>query len=187
LNTLKELRWYPILGSIVLALVLFFAGKNFPPIQRALLISGYAGVFVVGILYVYSFTTLPATALLFILGKFHPVWIAGTIATLGSVLGDLVLFGLFRSAKRFAEVDPDRETRYLRWWHALERKTPPRWRDFLIVVLIVALFILPLPNEFADFLLARIKKVRTSVFLLISYALNGATIYLILWFAWAVR
>jgi hypothetical protein len=145
------------------------------------------GIFIVGILYVYSFTTLPATALLFILGRFYPVWIAGTIATLGSVLGDLILFGLFRSSKQFSEINPEREAKYLQWWYTLERKTPPRWRNVLIIILVVALFILPLPNEFADFLLARIKKVRTSVFLLISYVLNGATIYLILWFAGAVR
>jgi hypothetical protein len=183
----KNLRWLPILASIALAILLFFAGRNFPPIQYFLLASNYWGIFVVGILYVYSFTTLPATALLFILGKFYPVWLAGTIATLGSVVADFILFGLFRSSKRFTEIDQAQESKYMRWWHTLERKTPPRWRTFLIVVIIVALFILPLPNEFADFLLARIKKVKTGVFLLISYALNGATIYAILWVASVAR
>jgi uncharacterized membrane protein YdjX (TVP38/TMEM64 family) len=177
----RNFRLWPILASITLAALLFYMGRSFPPIQQILLASSYVGVFIVGILYVYSFTTLPATALLLVLGKFYPIWIAGTIATFGAVLGDLTLFGLFRSSKRFAENHHEHETRYTRWWNAIEKRIPSSWRNFIIVTLVVILLVLPLPNEFADFLLARIEKVRTKTLLAISYVLNGIGIYLMLW------
>ena len=49
-----------------------------------------------------------------------------------------------------------------------------------IILLVVFFLILPLPNEFADFLLARSKVVTTKWFLVISYALNGVGMFAIL-------
>jgi hypothetical protein len=93
---------YAILASIVLAVLLFYVGREFPTIEHFLRSAGYAGTFI-GILYVYSFTSLPATAMLIIVAKSQNVWTAGTMASLGAVVGDLVLFGLFRSATRAAD------------------------------------------------------------------------------------
>ncbi len=178
---LRSFRPWPVLANIALAILLFYVGRNFSPIQQILLSSSYVGVFIVGVFYVYSFTTLPATALLLVLGKFYPIWVAGTIATFGAVLGDLALFGLFRSSKRFVENHHEHEAKYAQWWDAIENKIPPSWRNFTIIALVVILLVLPLPNEFADFLLARIERVRTKTLLLISYVLNGVGIYFMLW------
>ena len=51
------------------------------------------------------------------------------------------------------------------------------------MALVAVFLVLPLPNEFADFLLARIQKVKTSAVLVISYAGNGVGIYVIMWLA----
>jgi hypothetical protein len=49
---------------------------------------------------------------------------------------------------------------------------------------IVAVFLLtPLPNEFADYLLARSPTIKARTVLVISYVLNGVGIYTIVWLA----
>jgi hypothetical protein len=174
---------YAILASLVLAVLLFYVGRNFPTIEHVLRPAGYAGTFIIGILYVYSFTSLPATAMLIIVAKSQNVWMAGTVASLGAVVGDLVLFGLFRSATPVTDGLSPRHRRHKGPLEAIERAIPPSWQGLVIGAVIVILLVLPLPNEFADFLLARTRKVNASVVPLISYVLNGVGLYTIVWLA----
>lgn len=168
---------------MALAVLLFYVGKRFPVLQRVLQAAGYAGTFAVGVLYVYSFTSLPAAALLFIIAKTQNIWMAGTIATLGAVVGDLVLFGLFRSAKRFSDDHESRLEPYAGWWKGIEARVPFGWQPVALMALVLTFLVFPLPNEFADFLLARIRKVRTGVVFVISYVGNGVGLYAIVWLA----
>jgi len=174
---------YAIVSSIALAVLLFYIGKTFPSVEQVLRSAGYVGTFVLGVLYVYSFTSLPAAALLLIISKTQNLWMAGTVATVGAVLGDLVLFGLFRSAKRFADDHGPSQERYARWWSAITARMPPRWQPVALVALVLAFLVLPLPNEFADFLLARIRRVQPRLVVVISYIGNGIGLYAIAWLA----
>lgn len=173
---------YAIVSSVAFAALLLYIGEAFPSIQQVLRSAGYVGTFVLGILYVYSFTSLSAAALLFLMGRSQDIWLAGTIATLGAVVGDLVVFALFRSAKGFADEHPNKE-RYAGWWAAIGAKIPLAWQPFVMMAVVAVFLLLPLPNEFADYLLARTRKVKTSAVLVISYVLNGIGIYAILWLA----
>lgn len=164
-------------------MVLFYVGRTFPAVEQILRSAGYLGTFVLGILYVYSFTSFPATALLFLVAKTQNLWIAGTVATVGAVVGDLVLFGLFRSAKRSADDHGSHHRRYAEWWKAIAERIPPSWQPFTLLALVLAFLVLPLPNEFADFLLARIRRAKTTAVLVISYVGNGIGLYAIVWLA----
>jgi uncharacterized membrane protein YdjX (TVP38/TMEM64 family) len=174
---------YAVLASLLLAVLLFYVGRQFPTIEHVLRSAGYAGTFIIGILYVYSFTSLPATAMLIIVAKSQNVWMAGTVASLGAVVGDLVLFGLFRSATRAADGRARRHRQHEGWLQAIERAIPPAWQGFVIGAVVIILLVLPLPNEFSDFLLARTRKVKASVVPVISYVLNGVGLYTIVWLA----
>jgi hypothetical protein len=174
---------YAIVSSIALAGLVFYVGETFPSLQHFMRSAGYAGTFVVGILYVYSFTSLSAAALLFIIAKTQNVWLAGTIATVGAVVGDLVLFALFRSAKRLSDDQGPHLEPYAGWWKAVEARIPPAWQPVALITLVLVFLVLPLPNEFADFLLARIRKVKTSAVFVISYVGNGIGLYGIVWLA----
>ena len=92
----KGFNVYAIVSSVALAVLLFYVGAAFPSIQQVLRSAGYLGTFLLGMLYVYSFTKLSAAALLFLMGRSQNMWLAGTIATLGAALGDLVVFALFQ-------------------------------------------------------------------------------------------
>ena len=183
-NAGKGFNLYAIVSSITLAMLLLVVGRAFPSVALVLRSIGYVGTFALGMLYVYSFTSLPAAALLFIVAKTQNIWIAGTTATVGAVLGDLLLFGLFRSAKPFSSDDhgPHLEP-YSGWWKAIEARLQPGWQPVALVTLVLAFLVLPLPNEFADFLLARIRKVKTSAVVVISYVGNGVGLYAIVWLA----
>jgi membrane protein YqaA with SNARE-associated domain len=174
---------YAIGASLALAVLLFVVGKRFPVLQRVLQTAGYAGTFSAGVLYVYSFTKLPAAALLFIIAKTQNRWLAGTVATLGAVVGDLVLFGLFRSAKQFSDDRRSRLDPSAGWWKRLEVRALSGRQPTALMILVLVVLLLPLPNEFADLVLARIRRVRTSTVLVISYVGNGLGLYAIAWLA----
>jgi hypothetical protein len=68
-------------------------------------------------------------------------------------------------------------------WKAITARIPPPWQPVALVALVLTFLVLPLPNEFADFLLARIRKVRTSAVVVVSYVGNGIGLYAIAWLA----
>jgi hypothetical protein len=171
-----------IVASIALAVLLFFVGRTFPSIQQGLCSAGYPGTFVLGLLYVSSFTSLSAAALLFLMAQSHDPWLVGTVTTLGAVAGDLVVFGLFRSATRPAGAHADK-VRYAGWWSAIEGRVPPSWHPFVLMAIVAVFLLTPLPNEFADYLLARSPTIKARTVLVISYVLNGVGIYTIVWLA----
>lgn len=173
---------YAVGASIALAALLFYIGETFPTFQHALRSAGYVGTFVLGLLYVSSVTSLSAAALLFLIGRSQNIWLAGGLATLGAVVGDLVIFALFRSAKPFAAAHPDPE-RYSGWWAAIETHVPPAWQSFVLMSVVVVFLLLPLPNEFADYVLARTRKITPWAMLAISSVFNGIGIYGLLWLA----
>jgi len=83
----KDLNIVAILTSLTLAVLVFFISRRFSPIEQMLRSSGYFGTFIVGVLYDYSFTALPATVLLVLIGKSQNFVLAGTVATYGESLG----------------------------------------------------------------------------------------------------
>jgi len=179
----RDFNIVALLASLALAGLVFFIGRRFPLVERLLRSTGYFGTFIIGILYDYSFTAFPATALLVLIGKSQNVVMAGTVATFGAVVGDLALFGLFRSSKLFRSDQLRHQNRYSMWWAPIERRISPSWRSVVIVALVVLILVLPLPNELADFLLARTRRITTRTMIVISYIGNGIGIYTIVWLA----
>src|SRR5207244_2358535 len=83
-------------ASLLLAVALFIVGRHFKPVGDFVLSLGYPGLFVAGFFYVYSFTGLPALALLLMLGRGGHYLLAVPIAAAGAFVGDLLMFFFFR-------------------------------------------------------------------------------------------
>jgi len=182
-QTKHDINIPAIVASFALAALLFYLGRNIPAMPRSLQAAGYSGTFVLGALFAFSFTSLPATALLAIAGKSQNLWIAGAVATLGAVTAELVVFGLFRSMTRPAHQSRPRHRRYRGRRKAIEGAIPEAWRPFAIAVVVVACLMFPvLPNEFAAFLLAR-TRVKASLVPIIFLVCNAIGICTILWLA----
>jgi hypothetical protein len=183
-QTEHEFNLPAIIASVALAVLLFYVGRNVPAMQRSLQAAGYAGTFVLGALFAFSFTSLPATALLAIASRSQSLWMAGAVATLGAVAAELVMFGLFRSMTQPADEALPRRRKYHARWKTIERAIPKPWHPLVITVVVVACLMFPvLPNEFAAFLLARTRAVKAHVVPLIFLVCNAIGIFMILWLA----
>jgi len=132
-----------------------------------------------GVLYVYSFTAIPATALLLLLSKSQGVLLAGVIASLGAACGDLVVFQMFRYPKPLSFTEAEQQQRYDVMLGRIREVLPGFSYEVTVILLVMFFLILPLPNEFGDFLLAKSKAISTKWFLVISYVLNGIGILVI--------
>jgi uncharacterized membrane protein YdjX (TVP38/TMEM64 family) len=75
---------------------LLFSYRSFAPLHNTLLLLGYFGTFLTGILYAYRFTAPPATAILLILAGDQNIVFAGLVAGLGALLSDLIIFLFIR-------------------------------------------------------------------------------------------
>lgn len=183
-------RWhryhYKNLTSIGVSLIIaFFLFKS--QIFNSFLLHlgnfGYIGAFIGGILFVSTFTVAIGTVILFDLVKYlNPLEIA-LIAGIGSVIGDMIIFQFIRTKGLVEEVKhffhyfgSDRlkhliHTKYFSW-------TLP-----VIGALIIAS---PLPDELGVTLMG-IAHMKTWKFIIISFLLDSAGIFLIVSASLALR
>ena len=170
---------YPKLLLLLLTFVaayFLFKGRTFLPFHNLLLSMGYLGTFLAGILFVYGFTAAPATAILLIVAKEQNIILAGFIAGVGALFGDLIIFKFIRHS--FAdELEKLRKEKIV--MH-LNHKTPALLRKYFVPVLAGFIIASPLPDEIGVSLLAASRQISVELFSLVSYLLNTAGIFIIL-------
>ena len=170
---------YPKLLLLLITFVLahiIFSGRNFQPLNDVLSSLGYFGTFLAGILFVYGFTAAPATAILLIIAKEQNIILAGLIAGLGALAGDLLIFRFIRHsfADETGELSKEKSLNYI------NNKIPKTLKKYSILTLAGFIIASPLPDEIGVSLLAVATTVSTKVFSVISYILNTAGIFVIL-------
>lgn len=92
---IKYPKFLLFLLTILIAYILF-SNKDYLPFYNLLLSLGYAGIFLAGIFFAYSFTAAPATAILLISAKESNLLLAGFIAGFGALVGDLLIFNFIK-------------------------------------------------------------------------------------------
>ncbi|MEM4347147.1 MAG: hypothetical protein QW802_00985 [Candidatus Altiarchaeota archaeon] len=183
---IKEIK-YPklllLLLTFIFAYILFY-GKTYQPFHDFLISLGYIGAFISGVLFTYGFTAAPATAILLILSKEQNIFLAGIIAGFGSLVGDLIIFSMIRYSFADEIEKLSRERGLIAIHKKISEKTPSLFRRYLgkYITTILAGFIIasPLPDEIGVSLLASSRVISIKKFSLISYFLNTAGIFAIL-------
>jgi len=178
-HAVKYINKYPkfLLLSITIAIAyLLFSGKSYPPIHEFFLSLGYIGTFVTGVLFVYSFTAAPATAVFLILAKEQNILIAGLIGGIGALAGDMLLFRFIRHS--FADEVEKLSKEYI--IVKLKHFAPELFRKYLVPVIASIIIASPLPDEIGIAMLAAFKAISTKAFVLLSYVLNTVGIFVIL-------
>ncbi|HLC98244.1 MAG TPA: hypothetical protein VJC21_05705 [Candidatus Nanoarchaeia archaeon] len=172
---LKYPKLFLLAFTFIIAYILF-AGRDFLPFHTLFVKLGYLGTFITGILFSYGFTAAPATAILLILSREQNIFLAGFIAGLGALIGDLLIFKLIR--RSFAgEIEKlSQETPLRRLNHAV----PKTLKKYLIAIVAGFIIASPLPDEIGVSLLAATRTLSTKVFSLFSYLLNTTGIFVIL-------
>jgi len=167
--------------TLFFAIVIFSYQVIFSPIFLFLLSLGLFGIFLTGILYSYSFTSIPATAVLIILGKssssyeYNLILIA-IIAGLGAVIGDLIVFKFIRHSFE-DEIDKFCNEKVIIY---IKNRTNRLVKKYFMLVIGFIIISSPLPDEIGVFLVAEFTEISTKFFTLLSFVLNTCGILFIL-------
>ena len=159
--------------SVVLAILLIKTGAFKSVIVSAQEIK-FFGSFVAGIFFVSIFTVAPATVVLAEIAQSNSVFWVAFFGGLGALVGDLIIF-------RFIKDRLTEDLSYLIKKARAERLVPIfrtqlfRWLVPFFGALIVAS---PLPDELGLAMMG-LSKMRTSLFILISFILNATGILII--------
>lgn len=175
LKRIKYPKFLLLIFTFVAAYFIFKLG-NVDIFRERVLSFGYLGTFITGIFFAYGFTAAPATAVLLILAKQQSIILAGFIAGLGALVGDLLIFQFIRLSfmdeiKRFSSG---------KFAQRINHSIPEVIKKSIILVLAGFIIASPLPDEVGVALLASATTVSTRVFSIVSYALNTAGIFIIL-------
>ena len=175
----KSLIKYPKFLLLILTFLiayLLFYGRTYNPLHDFITSTGYAGVFIAGVLFAYGFTAAPATAMLLILAGHHNIYLAGLIGGLGALVGDLIVFIFIRYSFRdeIKKLSKERIVLYI------NNKTPNPFKKYLLPLIAGFIIASPLPDEIGVSLLAAYKTFSIKIFSIISYLLNTAGIFVIL-------
>lgn len=135
---------------------------------------GYIGALFTGVFFVSTFTVAPASVVLFHLSQdLNPFWIA-LFAGTGAVIGDLVIFRILKDGV-FDELSPLFK-RFEGSYMATLFKTP--YFAWFVPVAGAIIIASPLPDEVGIGLLG-LSKVTWWQFVLLTFVLNSAGIFLV--------
>ncbi len=170
---------YPKLVFFILSVLIvyfLFSGILYEPLYDALLILGYLGTFLAGILYPYSFTSAAGTGLLLILGKEQNSLYAGLIAAFGALISDLIIFYFIK----YSFGDEVERLSKEKAVQTIGRLIPNSLRTYLLAGFASIMIASPLPTELGIMLMTSVKKISTKKFAAIVYILHVSAIFAIL-------
>ena len=176
----KLLMKYPkfllLLLTFGVAYILFY-GRTYQPLHDFIISMGYIGTLIAGMLFAYGFTAAPATAILLILAKEQNILFAGFIGGFGALIGDLFIFNFIRHsfADEIKKLSKEKIVLYV------NHKTPNLFKKYFVPVVAGFIIASPLPDEIGVSLLTTSRTISIKIFSVVSYLLNTAGIFVILY------
>jgi len=172
---IKYPKFVLFLFSIMIACFLF-KGKTYPPFHDFTISLGYFGSFLIGMLFAYGFTTIPATAIFLVMAKEQSIILGALIGGFGAMVGNLIIFKFIRNqfADELERLSQEKMVVYF------DGKIPNLIKKYLVPVLAGIIIVLPIPSEIGISIFATLKTLHLKIFLFISYVLNSLGIFIIL-------
>ena len=168
-----------LLFTFVIAGVLFYVGRYYAPFHELLISLRYGGTFLGGIFYAYGFTAAPATAVLLVLAKEQNIVFAVLIGGFGALLSDLLIFNIVRYS--FAdEIKKLEKERFVKYIEKKEKTIFGHYYNHVFPALAGFLIASPLPTEIGVTMMASIKNLSVTRFMVIAYLLHSLGIFVIL-------
>lgn len=165
--------------TIILALVFFYESTNYAPFNDFVISLKYLGTFLAGLFYSYGFTSNPATAILLILAQEQNILLATLIASIGTLLSDLLIF-IFIKNSFIDEIEKLKKEKTIKY---LQKKTKTifgHYYKYIIPTIAAILIASPLPTEIGITMMTSIKKISIKKFIIIAYILHTLGILTIL-------
>ncbi|MFA5857393.1 MAG: hypothetical protein WC867_08585 [Candidatus Pacearchaeota archaeon] len=150
-----------IILLLILIITIYFAYSGiFEFIVKKMGKYGLLGVYINGIIWGYSFASVPATAMFIYFTKLYNPWIVAIIGALGVVTENTLVFILFKkeiSEKTKKKVD-----------HFVYTKLKLKGKNWLIILAALIVMVTPIPNEVGIYLLT-IARLDERIFMIISF------------------
>ncbi len=159
-----------------MAAYFLFSARFYAPLHDTLVHIGYYGTFLAGFFYAYAFSAAPAAAVLLILAKEQNIYLAGPIAGVGALLGDLVIFYTARHIFG-GEMHRLSKSKIIR---SAQKKMSNALQKYLLVSVAGLLIATPLPTEIGVTLMSSMKNMSARNFSIIVYILHTSAIFIIL-------
>jgi len=162
-----------IIFSIVIAVILVKTGalKNLLTSTQELKL---VGSFVAGIFFVSVFTVAPATVVLAEIAQSNSIFLVAFFGGIGALVGDLVIFRFIKDRLADDFLYLIKKSKFGRWVSIFHLRLF-RWLVPFVGALIVAS---PLPDELGLTMMG-LSKMRTSLFIPLSFLLNSLGILVI--------
>lgn len=176
---LKIWRDWPLKNTtlLVLGLGLFLFFIESPQVAAVLKTIGglgYLGAFIAGAFFVSTYTVAPSAVILYDLAQTHHPLATALIAGLGAMIGDYLIFRLFRD-RIFEELHPIFSEVGGKYVRPLFKTPAFGWLlPFLGAVIIAS----PIPDEIGVGMLG-LSKLKPWQFMFVAFALNAAGIFVI--------
>ena len=179
--SIKYPKFLLLFITFLIAYLLFYE-RNYQPFHDFIISMGYAGAFIAGIFFAYGFTAAPATVILLILAKDQNILLAGLIGGFGALIGDLIIFNFVRYSldDEIKKLSKEKIVLYI------NHKTSNLFKKYLVPVVAGFIIASPLPDEIGVSLLAASRSISIKIFSVISYLLNTAGIFVILFIGNAI-
>ncbi len=162
---------------LFLSLVLFFYLINEPIIQNFIKILGslgYIGSFLSGVMFVSTFTVVPASAILFDIAKVLNPYLVAATAGIGAVVGDYLILKILKD-QVFEELYPILKKARFSFLRVIFQSPFFAW---IIPILGAVIIASPLPDEIGVSLMG-LSKIKKWQFILITFLLNSIGIFII--------
>lgn len=178
-HKLKYPKLLLLIFTVIIAIKIFYEGKNYAPFHELLVSTGYIGTFVSGIFYAFGFTSSPATAVLLILAKEQNLLISLLTAGFGALLSDALIF-LFVRFTFMDEIEKLQKEKIMKNIRKDEKIIFGHYYKYIFPTIAGFLIASPLPTEIGVSMMATLKKMSFVKFLLITYLLHTIGIFIIL-------
>ncbi|MCX8178714.1 MAG: hypothetical protein N3D75_02710 [Candidatus Aenigmarchaeota archaeon] len=178
-NKIKYPKLTVLIFTIIVAVIIFYEGKNYDPFHDFIVSLGYIGTFIGGFFYAYGFTSAPATAVLLVLSKEQILVLATLVGGLGAVISDYLIFRFVRHSF-MDEIDNIKNEKMIKTIIENGKRLFGKKSNYVIPVIAGFLIASPLPTEIGVSLLASSKNINTQKFLIIAFILHSLGIFAIL-------
>lgn len=168
-----------LLITIILAIAIFYKGRNYAPLHDFLISLGYVGTFLGGFFYAYGFTAAPAAAVLLVLATEQNLILAVLIGGLGAILSDFIIFSFIRHSF-IDEINKLKKETIMKNISKNGKRIFGRYYKHIFPVFAGFLIASPLPTEIGVTMLASIKNISVKKFMVIAYLLHSLGILIIL-------
>lgn len=172
-------KLFLLIGTLYLGRMVYTDGNNFY-FHSILDVVGYFGTFIAGVLLAYGFTFGPAVGAILYYSQSQNFFVAGLIATLGAIIGNLLIFRLIHVSLE-QEIKKLKHSQFFQWSLRQLNKYPPSFiRRYILPIFAGILVATPLPDEIGMAILALCPKLSFPVFSVVTFIFSIFGIFILL-------